>query len=110
MVTARNEAAAMKHAILSYGLGVDSTALLLRRIFEPDVRPCALRNITVIIAMTGDEFENTANDVTRRILAREKQSAVRESCALSRLQLPLDVLNRRSIFLALQPFHLRPAV
>jgi hypothetical protein len=58
----------MQHAVLSYGLGVDSTALILRWIFEPNTRPCPLENVTVISAMTGDEFTDTARDVTNHIL------------------------------------------
>jgi hypothetical protein len=41
-------------AVLSYGMGADSTALLLRWIHEPATRPCALDQLLVITAMTGD--------------------------------------------------------
>jgi hypothetical protein len=54
--------------ILSYGMGVDSTAMLLRFLFEPDCRDFPLRNLVVIIAMTGDEWDSTAALVRRFIL------------------------------------------
>lgn len=65
------------HAILSYGLGVDSTAILLRWTFEPETRPCPLENITCITAMTGDEFDDTARDVTEQILPLMRQHGIR---------------------------------
>ena len=54
--------------ILSYGLGVDSTALLLRLLFEPECRDFPLQNLVVVVAMTGDEWERTAWLVQRFIL------------------------------------------
>ena len=45
--------------ILSFGLGIDSTALLLRLLFVPDCRDFPLENLVVIVAMTGDEWERT---------------------------------------------------
>jgi hypothetical protein len=56
---------------------VDSTAILLRWIFEPASRPCPLENITVITSMTGDEFEDTERDVTTYILPMLREHSVR---------------------------------
>ncbi|MBF6137801.1 hypothetical protein IU501_33050 [Nocardia otitidiscaviarum] len=54
--------------VLSYGLGADSTALLLRWIFEPDSRDFALEDLVVVTAMVGDEWADTARDVTQVVL------------------------------------------
>jgi len=54
--------------VLSYGLGVDSTAILLRWILEPTSRNFALDELLVITAMTGDEWAATGDLVTAHIL------------------------------------------
>ena len=41
--------------LLSYGMGVESSAVLARWCFEPAVRPCPLDELIVITAQTGDE-------------------------------------------------------
>jgi hypothetical protein len=51
--------------------------LILRWIFEPNTRPCPLENITVITAMTGDEFDDTARDVTNYILPLFRKYRIR---------------------------------
>ncbi len=63
--------------ILSYGMGVESTAILLRFLEEPDTFDCDLSNLIVIVAMTGDEWENTRTDVERHILPRIREHSVR---------------------------------
>ena len=40
--------------ILSYGMGVESTAILVRWLKEPASRPCSLDRLIVLTAMTGD--------------------------------------------------------
>ena len=55
-------------AVLSYGMGADSTALLLRWIHEPATRPCDLAGLLVVTAMTGDEWPVTGRLVTEHIL------------------------------------------
>jgi hypothetical protein len=67
----------MQHAVLSYGLGVDSTAILMRWVLEPASRPCPLECITVITAMTGDEFENTGDDDSTHILPLLREQGIR---------------------------------
>lgn len=67
----------MEYAVLSYGLGVDSTAVILRWIFEPAMRPCRLENITIITSMTGDEFVDTARDVVNHILPLFRRHQIR---------------------------------
>ena len=49
--------------VLSYGLGLDSTAVLLRWLTDPSSRDFDLSDLVVITAMTGDEFSATGADV-----------------------------------------------
>ncbi|MEV4116301.1 hypothetical protein [Nonomuraea sp. NPDC049695] len=53
--------------ILSYGLGADSTAILLRWLTEPETRGFALDDLIVITAQTGDEHVDTAILVEQHI-------------------------------------------
>lgn len=60
-------------AVISWGLGVDSTALLLRMIADPGLRSCRLDQIAVVVAMVGDEWTTTgldASEIVLPILAR----------------------------------------
>jgi hypothetical protein len=57
-----------RRVVLSYGMGADSTALLLRWIHEPDTRPCPLEDLLVITAMTGDEWPATGQLVAGHLL------------------------------------------
>jgi hypothetical protein len=63
--------------ILSYGMGVESTAILLRWIFEPETCPCDLSDLLVITAQVGDEFRDTGDLVTTHILPLLRASGVR---------------------------------
>ena len=47
------------HTILSWGMGVESTAILVRWLLEPETRPCALDELLVLTAQTGDEYDDT---------------------------------------------------
>ena len=58
-------------------MGIDSTALLLRWLAEPDSRDFALADLTVLTAMTGDEFADTEHLVTTHILHRLREARVR---------------------------------
>ncbi len=42
------------HTILFYGMGTESTAILVRWLEDPSVRPCSIDELTVIIAQAGD--------------------------------------------------------
>ena len=53
---------------LSYGMGADSTALLLRWITEPATRDFDLDELIVLTAMTGSEWESTLRDVEDVVL------------------------------------------
>lgn len=63
--------------VLSEGLGVESTAILVRWIMEPETRPCDLKDLIVITAMTGDEYPDTKRDFETHVLPLLKQHGVR---------------------------------
>lgn len=45
--------------VLSWGLGEDSTAILLRWLEDPTSRDFELNELVVVSAMTGNEWEST---------------------------------------------------
>ena len=63
--------------VFSYGMGVESTALLLRLLEEPSCRDFDIGELIVISAQTGDEWEDTGRDVERHILPRLRKHNVR---------------------------------
>jgi hypothetical protein len=63
--------------ILSYGMGVESTAILLRWMEEPDTLEVDVAELIVVVSMTGDEWTNTRVDVERYILPRLRYHKVR---------------------------------
>lgn len=63
--------------VLSYGMGVDSTAILLRWLEEPESRDFELENLIVLTAQVGDEFRETGELVERHILPRLRAAGVR---------------------------------
>ena len=63
--------------VLSYGLGVDSTALLLRWLEEPDSRDFDLGDLIVVTSMTGDEWPRTGVLVEEHILPRLREADLR---------------------------------
>jgi hypothetical protein len=67
----------MSQIVLSYGLGVDSTALLLRWLEEPHTRTFALDDLLVVTAMTGDEWPRTGELVEQHVLPRLSEHRVR---------------------------------
>lgn len=70
---------APKHSsrVLSYGLGVDSTAILLRWLLEPSSRDFDLSELVVASALTGDEFASTLADVEAHVLPRLAEEGIR---------------------------------
>ncbi|OIV36972.1 hypothetical protein BIV57_13340 [Mangrovactinospora gilvigrisea] len=65
--------------LLTYGLGADSTAVLLDFLARPTfhgLRP-DLSDLIVATAMTGDEWDDTIADVERHILPRLRRAGVR---------------------------------
>ncbi len=63
--------------ILSYGLGVESTAILIRWLEEASFRPCPLDEVILITAHTGDEYEDTRRDVESHVLPRLRKHHIR---------------------------------
>lgn len=63
--------------VLSYGLGLDSTAVLLRWLTDPSSRDFDLSDLVVITAMTGDELSTTGADVERYVLPELRRHRVR---------------------------------
>lgn len=61
-------AGAARRVVLSYGLGVDSTALLVRWLLDPSSRNFELEDLVVVTAMTGDEHSITGELVQRHVL------------------------------------------
>jgi hypothetical protein len=62
---------------LSYGMGVESSAILLRWLADKGSRDFDLSELTVITAQTGNEYDDTAEDVTNHILPRMRDAGVR---------------------------------
>lgn len=63
--------------ILSYGMGVESTAILVRWLEDASVRPCRLDELIVITAHTGDEYADTYSDVETHVLPLLRRHCVR---------------------------------
>ncbi|WP_245008800.1 hypothetical protein [Mycolicibacterium farcinogenes] len=63
--------------VMSYGMGVDSTAILLRWFTEPSTRDFDLRDLVVIAADTGGEFDETIRDVEEVVLPELSRRGVR---------------------------------
>jgi len=63
--------------LLSYGMGVESTCILVRWIVEPETRPCPLDQLIVITAQVGDEYANTGRDVELHVLPLLRKHQIR---------------------------------
>ena len=63
--------------ILSYGMGVESSAILLRWIMSPATRPCPLEDLIVITSQVGDEYTDTGRDVNTHILPLMRALGIR---------------------------------
>jgi hypothetical protein len=63
--------------IFSYGLGADSTAILLRWLTDPSSRDFDLTDLTVVTAMTGDEWPVTGELVQQHIVPQLAAHGVR---------------------------------
>jgi len=57
-------------------MGVESTAILVRWINEPSTRPCALDQLIVVTAMTGDEYEDTRTLVETYVFPLLRQHGI----------------------------------
>lgn len=63
--------------ILSYGMGVDSTAILLRWLTDPTSRDFDLDDLTVITAQTGSEYPETIRLVEEHVLPLLREHGIR---------------------------------
>ena len=63
--------------VMSYGMGVDSTAILLRWLVEPASRDFDLADLIVVTADTGGEFDQTITDVEQIVLPELRRHGVR---------------------------------
>jgi len=63
--------------VMSYGLGVDSTAILLEWINNPASRDFELSDLVVLTAMTGVEYDETARLVREYILPLLRAHGIR---------------------------------
>lgn len=63
--------------VMSFGLGLDSTALLMRWILEPAVRDFPLRELALVSAMTGHESQATREAMTEAVLPRLREHSIR---------------------------------
>ena len=63
--------------VLSYGLGVDSSAALLRFLEDPSSRDFALDQLLIVTSMTGDEWPRTGKLVEEHMLPRLRAAGVR---------------------------------
>jgi hypothetical protein len=63
--------------VFGYGMGTDSTAILLRWILEPATRPCPLGDLLMVTAQTGDEWPYTGQLVTRHVLPLLREHGIR---------------------------------
>lgn len=66
-----------RRTVLSYGLGVDSTAILLRWLTDPTSRDFDLADLIVITAHVGDEFASTLELVERHVLPLLREHGIR---------------------------------
>lgn len=57
-----------EQVIVNFGMGKDSWAMILRWINEPETCPCALEDLIVVTAMTGDEFPDTIELVRDHVI------------------------------------------
>lgn len=63
--------------ILSWGLGVESTSILVRWILEPETRPCDFSDLIVISAQTGSEHLDTKLHAEEYVLPLMRQHNIR---------------------------------
>ncbi|MFY2859291.1 MULTISPECIES: hypothetical protein [Mycobacterium] len=69
--------AATPSVVLSFGLGLDSTSLLIRWLTDASSRDFALEELVLVTAMTGHESAATVEAMNRLVLPRLRQHAIR---------------------------------
>lgn len=69
--------AAAPSVVLSFGLGLDSTSLLIRWLTDASSRDFALEDLVLVTAMTGHESAATVDAMNRLVLPRLRQHGIR---------------------------------
>jgi hypothetical protein len=79
MTTLVAEAGAVPRPIrFSFGMGLDLACIALRWLEEPDSRDgIDLNDVTLSVAMTGDEYDSTRRMMERHLLPRLREHKVR---------------------------------
>ncbi|SEG48796.1 hypothetical protein SAMN04489712_105497 [Thermomonospora echinospora] len=67
----------MDKVVLSLGMGMHSVGVLTRFLLEPDTRGFELDDLTVMTAMTRDEFTGTAEHMERFALPPMRKFSIR---------------------------------
>lgn len=67
----------MSRVVMSNGMGLESAAILFRWIHEPTSRNFDLKDLTVITAMTGDEFSDTGKLMETHLLPLFRKHGIR---------------------------------
>lgn len=76
-LTGLNEAEPVPSVVVSFGMGLDSSALLARWLTEPSSRDFDLSDLAVVTAMTGHESAATISAVSRLVLPMFRRHSVR---------------------------------
>ncbi len=66
-----------QHVVLSFGLGIDSTGILVRWLTDPSSRDFPLSALTVLVSQLGDEYPDTYRDLNQVILPMLHRHRVR---------------------------------
>jgi hypothetical protein len=66
-----------RFVVLSYGMGVDSTAILLRWLSDPSSRDFDLADLIVVTSQTGSEFRGSISLCEQHVLPLLKAAGVR---------------------------------
>lgn len=72
-----NDSEATPKVVLSWGLGEDSTAVILRWLEDPASRDFDLADLAIVTALTGNEWESTRTAIETHILPRLAAAGVR---------------------------------
>lgn len=77
LVASGEARAAAKVVVLSYGMGVESSAILLRWLEDPPSRDFDLSQLIIITAQTGNEFQDLGPLIQGHIIPRLVKDGVR---------------------------------
>ncbi|MBG0568818.1 hypothetical protein [Actinoplanes aureus] len=92
----------MQSVVLSLGMGVDSTGILVRWLTDPTSRDFSLAALTVLISQVGDEYPDTYDNIEQTLLPMLAAHRVRV-VQLSRPSLTIGHGQRRYVVLDDRP-------